>query len=265
MNLSNLGSNKFKYHIDHKKFWDDYEFVLGAVKIRGKFITYANKKFRNDFTIVLNSVKMNGMCLKYASNFLKNNLEIVTCAIQNNPKSIKYASGNIRDYPDIMMKVFKRNYKLMRHASPRIRESKVIARECLNIDVKYFDFLDEKLKADPEILLDLLKRCNPSKFYRLCPKNLLNDKEFILKLVKHNFGYILKIPEKFQTDYDIAKLAKDIYCFPEHYIHKKFYYNRRYNHEILKIKFLKFRSYKDDWYLHHNLKNRMFNMILCRF
>ena len=105
------------------------------------------------------------------------------------------------------------------------------------LEIKYFDI---KLRHNPKIIEFLIKKCgkahasypsinsvtkiydylnktedkemvsyaleNSEYYYDGLNKKLQSNKEFILKMVKHNNHYITKkIPEKFKTDTDILE------------------------------------------------------------
>ena len=79
-----------------KKFSDDKEIVLAAVRHSGAELNYASPRLQNDKDVVLAAVKRSGIALMYASKELQADRDVALQALIDLPSSLEYTSNELR-------------------------------------------------------------------------------------------------------------------------------------------------------------------------
>ncbi len=174
----------------------DKELLMSAIKYYAKNLSQASAELKNDKEIVLAAVKSFGELLEFVSYELRNDLEIVLSAVSQNGAALKFASEELKNNKEIILTAVSN-----KHCS--------LSNSCLPA----LAYVGNKLKNDKDIILRSFEGGLCSKIFEmeLVPTNLLNDKDFVLKLMKKdpmNFiKYYWKIlPAKMKNDLDIYTL-----------------------------------------------------------
>ena len=151
------------------------EYMLNAVKEKGKILEYATEELKDDKELVLEALKQDGEALEFASEKLKADKEIILLAIQSAPWTICYASEKLKNDKEIILKCVEdygqalyfaseklRNDEeivkkavankgiIIKYASDRILHNKEIAKIAINQDKRAFDFLPKELREEIE-------------------------------------------------------------------------------------------------------------------
>jgi hypothetical protein len=165
-----------------------------AIKYYAKNLSQASAELKNDKEIVLAAVKSSGEVLEYVSDELRNDPEIVLAAVSQNGAALKFASEEMKNNKEITI-------------------TAVSNKHCSNSYLPAIAYVGNILKNDKDIILKSFEGGLYSKIFEmeLVPTHLLNDKDFVLKLLKKdpmNFiKYYWKIlPAKMKNDLDIYTL-----------------------------------------------------------
>lgn len=174
----------------------DKEILMFAIKYYAKNLSQASAELKNDKEIVLAAVKSSGEVLEYVSDELRNDAEIVLAAVSQNGAALKFASEEMKNNREITITAVSN-----KHCS------------LSNSYLPALAYVGNILKNDKDIILKSFEGGLCSKIFEmeLVPENLLNDKLFVLKLMKKdpmNFiKYYWKIlPTKMKNDLDIYTL-----------------------------------------------------------
>ena len=172
----------------------DKEILMFAIKYYAKNLSQASAELKNDKEIVLAAVKSSGEVLEYVSDELRNDPEIVLAAVSQNGAALKFASEEMKNNKEITI-------------------TAVSNKHCSNSYLPAIAYVGNILKNDKDIILKSFEGGLYSKIFEmeLVPTHLLNDKDFVLKLLKKdpmNFiKYYWKIlPAKMKNDLDIYTL-----------------------------------------------------------
>ena len=95
----------------------------------------------------------------------------------------------------------------IKYAPEYLRADKDIGRIILKTDKRYLEYLSESLRDDKEFLIDNLSGSRywaDDKFYKCLSRNLLSDKDFVIKMTQ-------KLPALYKYIPRILKRDKDIY------------------------------------------------------
>ncbi len=185
-----------------------------------------NPEFKKNKVIVKNCLK-DAENIQYVDEKFKNDKKFVKEYLIKKPKILKYLGNNIKKDKELFDFFINKKFKSLTENTSDD-----------GLEIKYFDI---KLRHNPKIIEFLIKKCgkahasypslnsvtknicdylnktedkemvsyaleNSEYYYDGLNKKLQSNKEFILKMVKHNNHYITKkIPEKFKTDTDILE------------------------------------------------------------
>ena len=185
-----------------------------------------NPEFKKNKVIVKNCLK-DAENIQYVDEKFKNDKKFVKEYLIKKPKIFKYLGNNIKKDKELFDFFINKKFKSLTENTSDD-----------GLEIKYFDI---KLRHNPKIIEFLIKKCgkvhasypsinsvtknicdylnktedkemvsyaleNSEYYYDGLNKKLQSNKEFILKMVKHNNHYITKkIPEKFKTDTDILE------------------------------------------------------------
>ena len=80
------------------------EFALTAVQLHGQAldIPYLRRRWCDDEDVVLQAVRNDGTALEYASDSLRDNESIVMEAVRQNYEALRFASDRLRDSEAIL-------------------------------------------------------------------------------------------------------------------------------------------------------------------
>ena len=186
---------------------------------------HVDKKFQNDFDIVLMAVKNEGRSLKFSSETLKNNKEIVMNAILNDPRSILYASLKLQSDREIAKKVVKKNGMTLDYLNPfkgdfvlkaidinyRIMENRIkdyvndreILKKYLSKNgefLRILNYLPHVVQVDEELLTIVFKNSGISMMH--APRHLVTKKLAIMAIKEDALAYAYC--NNFFDDFDVT-------------------------------------------------------------
>mmetsp|Transcript_100799 Transcript_100799/g.178847 ORF Transcript_100799/g.178847 Transcript_100799/m.178847 type:complete len:305 (-) Transcript_100799:67-981(-) len=177
-------------HVIEKRFLEDRDFMLAAVKASGAALKYASYAMRRDPEFVLTAVKRSGAALQYGDPELRLSREFMLSAVGANGSSIVHAAPtllmdvdfllaafqansevigficnlpqvqNIRRNKDAMLSIVQLHGSALRFASPALRKDREVVRKALRADPSAVRYCAAELRCDPDILGLLAKECN---------------------------------------------------------------------------------------------------------
>jgi hypothetical protein len=134
------------------------EIVLTAVQATGHALLYCtNASFRADREIVLTAVSTWGDALQVASPELQNDREIVRTAMQHSLSAIRYASDELKADPEIgllAVQIYPDNMEFV--TSDQVKGNKDVALTALQREIRVFQFLNENLQNDVDVVCKAL-------------------------------------------------------------------------------------------------------------
>jgi len=191
---------------------DDAAFIKLALMNRSSNLKYLSEKTRDDYDIVLGAVSKNGYALEYASNRLKDNFDIVKAAVRQCGWAICFASERLKT-EDKLICIGLLDGDACYHNLPESiranREYALLAAKYCKNNCNILMHLPESLMSDREIIITALK--HGDNYDYLC-EEMKCDREVIKTAVSKNINVFLRIPEQFQNDEEIARLAIDNYA-----------------------------------------------------
>lgn len=214
---------------------DDEEVVHFAIRKNASALEFASERLHNDYDTVLMAVGRNGHTLRYASDDLKDDTNIVSAAIRSSPHAFQYASEDCRNHDWLFNYAFREYANVFKYASDRIRGDRDVVVDAINrgypeafeltsselqdddfiFDLAFqkgaysFRFASERIRSNPDIALDALDR-NYSADERIMdavPQALLNDADFVLKLVSKSGSNLRFASDELKNNYLIVKAA----------------------------------------------------------
>jgi hypothetical protein len=210
------------YEYIPKKLIDNEIFVLELLKINGYFMIYLPDKYKDNKRMALISLKQNGYIYGYLTKYLQADKEIVITALNNG-----YPFDEIPD---------------------KFKEDTKIIITALNNGYP-FDEIPDKFKEDEKFILTYIQNndwnchldgfdenCEElQNFYEYIPKNLINNEEFILELLKINGYFMIYLPDKYKDNKAMALIALKQNGYIYSYLSK----NLRADKEIFLIAYCK--------------------------
>ena len=119
------------------------------------------------------------------------------------------------DNRSLIIKGIKKHEAEFQRANNSLMADKQFVLEALSIRPEVYQYIDEELKKDKEIILYLAQNTD-AKIFKYVDKSLLKEKEFINKLLNINTDIFDFVSEDFKTEHQlmIAKSYHDglFYC-----------------------------------------------------
>ena len=81
--INSIRNDSYIYKSEDRKFWNDKEFVLKALKIRGGYFGYTSSKLQIDKDVILEAVKKNGFVMNLTSKTFQNNNKLIVIALKS--------------------------------------------------------------------------------------------------------------------------------------------------------------------------------------
>jgi len=197
------------------------EIVLELLDIRPGVYKYITDELKNDEDIALRSLKYNTYIAQDFTDSLKNNKEFLkkTAERINNYSGIfniaSFELKNDKDFVNYFLNKDKEVFKLLDIDYIEENFNKKDILEIIKEDPLNYKFLPQKFKLNHNIGIETIRRLEvlyadyEDEYYEpkdILDKELLNDKEFIIKALKtYTFG-LHSLNSEFYNDKDIAKV-----------------------------------------------------------
>lgn len=163
--------NKPDYKDYHESMMLKYEAMKEQYQKRMPALATLSAENRNNPDIVKEAIKLDGLALEYASESLRNNPEIVLLAIEKNMDAFNFASKELKDNKSFLLEVLEKQPYCLQH-------------------------MDEKFLNDPDIIYSAMLFSKNSAFFQLASKELKQDFNFIISLVKKNEAILKHLPKE---------------------------------------------------------------------
>lgn len=205
----------------NKKWGDDKDFVLEAVKNQGYQILYASDRLKQDREITLEAISSDEYAFLYIASDFKNDRSLLLEALPRNPRLLKSVSDKFKDDIDLVLKTVNSNGHFLCYASDRLKNNKEVvltaiknepksiveASSLLQNDVNLcmeavtkkgvvFQYLSDEMKDNKEIVLTALQ--SSSAMYEYVSPRLKNDEEIINGVFEKNAAMFKFMPKEFR-------------------------------------------------------------------
>jgi len=200
----------------------DRQVVLAAVRKDGGALRYADSRLQADAEVVSCAVRQDGLALEFASENLRSHADMVAEAVVQNASALRFASDCIRGDGNWLLSVMRQSSCfLFYHAATELRSDRTFVRKVLKLDGLALRFATEELANDPELLLEALgsrgqkwsssandeapfsveagQRCGW--VLSKAPKELLDDRAFMLKAAKQSSQALNFASERLRSDH----------------------------------------------------------------
>jgi len=163
-------------------------------------------------------------------------LDIANIQIDLDPKNYKFFNFKLKRNIELFKKILKKSPSVFCYGTKRNRDNVDIVKSVLNEDSTHlFDFIiygGPKIRSNRDLILKILELSNnPKKFLNHDEKNILNDKEIVLKAIGINQKNIKYISKEMRKDKDVALTA-----FREGFKDYKFFKrNVREDYKVAKV------------------------------
>jgi hypothetical protein len=159
---------------------NDENFIIKTVlEKNGMNLQHLNEAMKDNKKLVLAAVKKQGLALQFASLRLKKDQDIARAAFINCTDSLPYTNfRNIRNNKEFMFSLIRYNWCAFKFSGWRVKEDReiveyVMRQEGARLKRNYNKRTNKKTRD-----MDTL--------FKLAHPTLKNDRDFILRLVKHN-------------------------------------------------------------------------------
>lgn len=174
----------------------DQEVVFSAVNQNPLSLQYASEKLLNDRQFIKMVVKKDGMALQYVGENLQTDKELVLLALSNNGMALKYVNNELREDVEVISTALKQEQMAMEFVSYAKRAE-------FGLSDKYFGSYDGYDNRD--VVLFASKK--DISLLQYASKRILNDKKFILDIVKHDGMGLQYASKNLQGDLDVILTA----------------------------------------------------------
>jgi hypothetical protein len=166
------------------KISKDREIVLNTLQIkvnRGILapLQYAHESLQSEREIVLEAVKNCGFNFSGADSKFQCDREIVLHAVRTGGYQLQKACFELRDDEEIVQAAISRSGENLKHASDRIKGIRAIALQAVSDYGRAFEVISQELTKDKEIALAAVKKVGRNVLYGNKGEIFLNDPDII--------------------------------------------------------------------------------------
>lgn len=228
--LKELEVNISRFPYLDKRWREDKDIVMFAVKRKGTLIQNASKELRADKEVALAAVENNSLALFFVSKDLKDDLEVVKTALNIDDNlsiggirkgeniilashlsyktdALKYASKRIKNMPDVVFPILINNPKIFVDISPSLKKDKKFIKKIMKQQIRIYPYLSEKLKNDKELGLLVAQNKEMWSLITELGNDLKSDFEIARCAIKNHPQTFYCFDMNIRNNYDIAKLA----------------------------------------------------------
>ncbi len=180
---------------ENPQFKDDKKIVLEAIKKKHNYYHSVSDRLKQDKDIVLEALK-SGLLPSLIPDALKNDEEFMLMAIAKNPYVYEVASQELQFDKNFFKKALKINGNLLRVINQYDNEE---LKNKLNEFLKQEDVILETISGN--------RYLHSKKIFENAPRELKENKDFVLKVVSLNPTMLLHVDKKFQEDKEIVLAA----------------------------------------------------------
>jgi hypothetical protein len=189
----------------------DEDILQIALKKNGEYLKYGSNKMKDDKNIVCNAISTYPEVIKCISDRLKNDYQFISHLIVKNIQVYPYLLEKHRDDDEIAMTVIMKKVELLRYSSIRIRSNPSFIRLATSKSVDIFKYASNELKNDKQFIERLLLIDDNRYIIPLISKNILNDEQFMLKMIEQNHKNIGYMQEGLSTNIKFAIKIIELY------------------------------------------------------
>lgn len=171
---------------------------------------YAPMIFRQDKSLTIELANKNYYILEYLPRIFEKDIDIFKSAVVANPKAVSVLKRSMinkiistkKDSDGIYAKdILDKDINLMRYLSKKALNDITIVGEYIKNNVRYLPLTGPKIRDNEEFMLNFAKY-NISSY---CSERLIDDEEFMLKLITQNTQNALSLSDRLSNDMDFSK------------------------------------------------------------
>lgn len=160
-------------------------------------LKYAGNRLQTDKNLALRIVGINGLALKHLKTF-NSDEEVVLEAIKQNGNALIYASPIFQKRRDMVILSSKTCYKCIMSG---FEDDKEVVLNCVKNNGNLLEYVSTRLKEDDDVVDVSINSCALSIIF--AHTKYLENRDYILRLMKHSGWYFNIIPEHFKLDREI--------------------------------------------------------------
>ncbi|EFC39709.1 predicted protein [Naegleria gruberi] len=190
-------------------FSSDRDFVLQAVYLDEKYLSFASDSLKDDFDFMV-TIAQHTRNMRDASPRLKSDPQFILRALDylyelKAPKELRadrdfmmkavqkgthlyHASDDLKNDKELVLTAIKGSYSNISHASKGLQKDREFIIEVLKIDGNCLKYLSKSFKNDRELILTAAQSINPYIDYELCYELFPTDREVMMECTKQ-YGY----------------------------------------------------------------------------
>ncbi len=189
-----------------KKFKNDKEFILSAIKEDVAVYNRASEKLKNDKEVVLATVHKTPVMLKKLDKKFKNDKEVVLVALSGYSLVFCHASDELRNDKEFVLTVFTKysSSHLLRYVSKELRNDKEVVLAAVKGRGGELDWAGKKFQNDRDIVLAAVQKDGLA--LRHASDELRNDKEVVLTALREDTRALTYASDKLKDDLNIKAI-----------------------------------------------------------
>lgn len=216
--------------------WGNKDTVLKMVKTKGSDLEYASDELKNNKDIVIAAIQDDWKAFQYASDRLKNDKEVICKLFSYSGKALETLPEEMLDDPKIILASIDNRYFSKKHnfkfASSRLKADKTVVMKAINKSPFSFSYIADSLKSDQNFIKQIINQTpesyaieyldyNDPQYESICEKvvetnienvtyinkKLLNNTEFIKKLINKNSYIYIYLPDNIKNNKEIVQLV----------------------------------------------------------
>jgi hypothetical protein len=191
-----------------RKWCDDREIVMEAVRSSGVILKYASDRLRGDKQLVITAVRRYGPALKFASRELQNDREVVLSAVREKflgYEALRYAQKAFKDDKKIVLNAIETNGYALEHASDKLRADREIVTAAVRSNGKSLEYASDELRDDIRVvLIAVSKRGDALEF---ASERLRNNREVVMTAVQSKGHSLVWVSDELHKDRDVVIAA----------------------------------------------------------
>lgn len=195
----------WKFKNFDKKYLNDKEIVMQAVKNDGNSLEFAGEKLKNDRDVVMEAVQKNGKTLRFVGKELKNNEEVIMQAVCQNIEAFEFVSMQFKENDNFMKNTIKICNGGLKYASENLKKDRNFIIELVKINGMELAYASKELREDKEVCLSAIDQ-DIRAFLYVQNEEIQNNIKYVKKLLKNNERYIFsELSEKWRDNEEIVR------------------------------------------------------------
>lgn len=193
-----------------KKYLNDKEIAIEAVKNDGDSLEYVEETLKNDKNVVIEAVKNKGNSLKFAGETLKNDKDVIIEAICQNINAFEFVDMKFKEDDNFMKDAIIICKGGLKYASEKLKNDRDFVINLVKVNGTELAYAGKELQYDKEVVLYAINQ-NISAFLYAKNEEIQDNIEYVKKLLKEDERYFMRLSEKWRDNEEIVSLVVSVY------------------------------------------------------